>query len=140
MHMKKGNVLVITTLFTALISLIILGFISGCINNINRSKLDIYQSDLYSIDLEEEEVLRIFMNKINNMELETDKNKIVCEDFSLNEEGSKIYFVRRVNKFYMEYKNVDASRKIDYKIRNGKIILIPSYTRIVPKIEDYQDI
>ena len=140
MHMKKGNALIITTLFTAIVSLIILGLISGCINNINRSQQDIYKSDLHSIDLDEEEVLRIFMNKINSMELEADKNKIVCEDFCLNEEGSRIYFVRRVNKFYMEYKNVDASRKIDYKIQDGKIILIPSYTRIVPKIEDYKDI
>ena len=140
MFIKKGNVLLITSLFTALISLIILGFISQSINNINMSHSDIYKEDLYSIDLDEEEVLRIFMNEINHMKPETENKRIISEDFYLNKNGSRIFFVKNKNSFYLEYKNTDASRKIKYKIMNGRVILIPLYNRIVPKINDYSEL
>ena len=98
MYLKnKGNIMIFTIIFSAIITLILLFFCTMSVNIIKNSRVNIYTKDLYSIDDYEEEIIKLCSNKINECGLEEIKNsdEVYCisdNDFKCSYIKEKDYF------------------------------------------------
>jgi hypothetical protein len=132
---KKATVLISTVIILSLMSTL------GCImfkmikNNKELGNLYNFDTDIYDLDKNEEEVLNKFMKELNKNTNKVDKESNSEEDTI--PEGlvkkigdSTLYYEENKEKLFLRtHKDIEIirEREIRYFFRDGKIILVPTY-------------
>ncbi len=126
MHLKnKGNIILLTMIFSSIITSILLLFCTMSINIMKYNNVNIHTEDLYSIDEYEEEIINICSNSINEYGIDNIKNS--NEMYSISN-GKYICSYNKENDYFkMDFFENNRSRILNYKIDDNKVILIPSY-------------
>lgn len=137
MHIKEnGNVLITTMLFTALVSIIMSCLLKLMLNNNEIAMLSLNKYDLYDLKSKEEDVIYKYMKELNRMKDKEEsenidkKNHMFDGNFTVIKENSELIYYKNDDIFILEMNDSEANiikRKIDYKIKNESIILIPTY-------------
>lgn len=137
MHIKEnGNVLITTMLFTALVSIIMSCLLKLMLNNNEIAMLSLNKYDLYDLKSKEEDVIYKYMKELNIMKDKEEsenidkKNHMFDGNFTVIKENSELIYYKNDDIFILEMNDSEANiikRKIDYKIKNESIILIPTY-------------
>ena len=126
MYLKnKGNIMIFTIIFSAIITLILLFFCTMSVNIIKNSRVNIYTKDLYSIDDYEEEIIKLCSNKINECGLEEIKNS--DEVYCISDNDFKCSYIKEKDYFNIIYNENNKSRILNYKVNENKVALIPTY-------------
>lgn len=133
---QKGNILISTMLFLAFISIIISFLFKMSINNNEISFFEPNKYDLYNIKNEEEITIHEYMKELNKMKDKEEKenedktNHMFDCNFVVTIKESKLEYFKSQDRFVLKM-NLDKDkiieRKVDYKIKNESIILIPTY-------------
>lgn len=135
---QSGNILTSTMLFLAFTSIIISFLFKITINNNEISYFKVDKYDLYNIEDVEDNLIYKYMRELNKMrdkekdeEANDEKNNNMFDnDFSLIIKESTLEYHKDDNLFILDMdleKDKSIRRKIDYKIENESIILIPTY-------------
>lgn len=133
---RKGNILISTMLFLAFTSIIMNFLFKLSINNNEISYFEPDKYDLYNMREEEDILIYKYMKELNKMKdkeerEDEDKTSHMFEnDFAVTIEESKLEYYKNDDIFILEIdlnENKIIKRKIDYKIKNKSIILIPTY-------------
>lgn len=129
---KKGNILISTMIILSLM-LMIGNFLFHMMKN-NRELEVLYKldSDIYDMNSNEENILSEFMKRLNeNIDsVDNEKKEYFDEDFIENINENILEYEKEDEKLYLvttKGDNASRKREIKYKIKNGKIILIPTY-------------
>lgn len=133
---EKGNVIISTMVFVTLISIIMSFLFKVMINNNEIAVLSLNKQDLYDVRSNEEDLIYKYMEELNKMkdkeEIENDDgtNHMFDSDFSVVGKNSELDYCKSDDVFILEMDGSEINmikRKIDYKIKNESIILIPTY-------------
>lgn len=129
---KKGNILISTMIILSLM-LMLGNFLFHMMKN-NRELEVLYKldSDIYDMNSNEENILSEFMKRLNeNIDaVDDEKKEYFNEDFIENINENILEYKKEDKKLYLvtaKDDNTSRKREIKYKIKNGKIILIPTY-------------
>lgn len=134
---QSGNILTSTMLFLAFTSIIISFLFKITINNNEISHFEVDKYDLYNIQEVEENLIYNYMKELDKIrDKEKDEeddektNDMFDNDFSVTIKESILEYHKDEDMFFLDM-NLDKDklirRKIDYKIENESIILIPTY-------------
>jgi len=132
---KKATVLISTVIILSLMSTL------GCImfkmmkNNNELGNLYDFYTDIYDLNKDEEEVLNKFMKELNESKNKLDKEGNSEEDTFPKGVVKKIgdstlYYEENKEKLFLKtHKDIETirEREIIYFLRDGKIILVPTY-------------
>lgn len=131
---QSGNILTSTMLFLTFTSIIISFLFKITINNNEISHFEVDKYDLYNIEEVEENLIYNYMkelDKIRDKEKDDEKNNDMFDnDFSVTIKESTLEYHKDEDMFFLDMdldKDKLIRRKIDYKIENESIILIPTY-------------
>ncbi|OOM09210.1 hypothetical protein [Clostridium saccharobutylicum] len=129
---KKGNILISTMIILSLM-LMLGNFLFHMMKN-NRELEVLYKldSDIYDMNSNEENILSEFMKRLNENidDVDDEKKEYFNEDFIENINENILEYEKEDKKLYLvtaKGYNTSRKREIKYKIKNGKIILIPTY-------------
>lgn len=125
---RSGSAILSSMVFLAIASIFGTIFFKSAQNNIKMQEVSDLELDVYDISRKEEKVLKDFMDEINS---EYEEAEIFNENFNIQENENEISYVKSEDIFLLKYKNEEEivrERKINYEIKNNKIILIPTYT------------
>lgn len=125
---RSGSAILSSMVFLAIASIFGTIFFKSAQNNIKMQEVSDLELDIYDISRKEEKVLKDFMDEINS---EYEEAEIFNENFNIQENENEISYVKSEDIFLLKYKNEEEivrERKINYEIKNNKIILIPTYT------------
>lgn len=125
MYKKSASALIVTVFILLIADVIALGLIKYQINSIQSCSMNFDKQDIYNINENEEEFLYKSMKKLNKVIEEKDLKDclpITEGSFSLefNDDSKDIFLVSPIGEGNMR------KRKIEYKYKDNKIILIPT--------------
>lgn len=128
---RKGNVLISTILILSLI--IIIGNCSFKMMRNNKEIQNIYcnDGDIYDFRSKEKKLLINFMKNFNKR----DVAELLSDDFKENYKEDFLVYNKEKDIFYLSTyinKHLKIEREVNYRIKNNKILFIPTYkTKII---------
>lgn len=129
MYMKKeGSALISSIIFLFIISTLGICIFKNMESNVSIQGFQNIDIDIYDLDYDEAEIIKKFMDHINDEAIS--EQRLFDEETEFDIEESSLKYCSQEGVFFLNYKkdNIFRRRKINYKLKDEKIILIPSYT------------